>query len=286
MKEKPMRFSFIDVSEEYPLQCSVCDRVLPDDTISCGDILYFPTFGDSDSWQPEAIKTIWGVDPFADFGVCEACLRGHCGAVPELAPDDWLNEHLERHLAGQAENQHRHEWVVFSTAIEDGCLMLQCVECGLMGTVDDPTREEWADAFHSPSRPYRWSDEARVRLHGKGPFHVVRAERNVHRCDCPSRTGTIRKQEYERFPAEIMAPDECITPEARKELEDLAELVSQSDLCSKLFPYFLLSYQSDTGTEPSGVVKRIASRIEQVDSLGLHCSPSVVARVLREFGKG
>jgi hypothetical protein len=181
---------------------------------------------------------------------------------------------------------HEHEWVVFSTAIEDACLMLQCVECRLMGTVDDPTEEEWEDAFHAPSMPYRWSDEARVRLHRKRPFHVVRAEQNAHGCDCPSRTGTSGRQEYERFPAEIMAPNECITPETRKEPENLAEFVSWSDLCSRLFPYFIRSYHADTRTEPSAAVMVIANRIEQIDSIGLHCSPSIVARVLREFGKG
>ena len=35
----------------------------------------------------------------------------------------------------------RHSWVVFSTALEEGWLMLQCTKCGLHGTVDDPTLE-------------------------------------------------------------------------------------------------------------------------------------------------
>jgi hypothetical protein len=32
-----------------------------------------------------------------------------------------------------------HEWVVFSTVLEQGWLMLQCVNCGLHATVDDPS---------------------------------------------------------------------------------------------------------------------------------------------------
>ena len=281
-----MRFNHLDVDEKWPLECSVCGRVLPDDTITCGNILYSPFFGDSDDWQPEAIRTIWGVDPYADFGVCEACFRGHCGAVPELTPDDWLREHLERHRKDQAEGQHQHEWVVFSTALNDGCLMLQCVECGLVGTVDDPSREEWSEAFHAPSRPYRWFDEKRVRIQGRGSFHVVRSEKNAPKCDCPTRTGNATEREYERFPAEIMAPDPALTPEDRKELTDLADLVSKSDLCGNLFLFFVRSFQDATGNEPSGAVKRIASRIAQIDRMGLHCSPFVVARVLREFAKG
>ncbi len=57
-----------------------------------------------------------------------------------------------------------HEWVVFSTALEEGCLMLQCVKCGAMGSVDDPSKEEWSEAYHAPASPYRWQDAARVRV--------------------------------------------------------------------------------------------------------------------------
>jgi hypothetical protein len=57
---------------------------------------------------------------------------------------------------------HQHEWVVFSTALKECCLMVQCVECGTIGTVDDPSQKEWQDAFDAPSNPYRWDDESRV----------------------------------------------------------------------------------------------------------------------------
>ena len=66
----------------------------------------------------------------------------------------------ERAVKGKACEQH--EWAVFSTALKESWLMLQCVECGIMGTVEDPTKEEWTAAFHAPSQPYRWLDDARV----------------------------------------------------------------------------------------------------------------------------
>lgn len=44
----------------------------------------------------------------------------------------------------------KHEWVVFSTVLEQSWLMLQCVNCGLHATVDDPSKEEWSEAFHAP----------------------------------------------------------------------------------------------------------------------------------------
>jgi hypothetical protein len=68
-----------------------------------------------------------------------------------------------------------HEWVVFSTALRDVCLMVQCVECGASGTVDDPTKEEWSEAFHAPTRPYRWDDDARVGVRWRGPLDITRA---------------------------------------------------------------------------------------------------------------
>jgi hypothetical protein len=70
----------------------------------------------------------------------------------------------ERAVKGKA--CERHEWVVFSTALKECWLMLQCVQCGIMGTVEGPTEEEWAEAFHAPSRPYRWLDDARVVVKG------------------------------------------------------------------------------------------------------------------------
>ena len=59
-------------------------------------------------------------------------------------------------------NVHHHIWIVFSTEVTRCCLMLECAECGTFGTVDDPTIEEWGQAFHAPSNPYPWTDNARV----------------------------------------------------------------------------------------------------------------------------
>src|SRR5579884_2769794 len=55
-----------------------------------------------------------------------------------------------------------HEWVVFSTALQEVCLLVQCAECTALGIVPDPSRDEWAKAFYAPQRPYRWHDSSRV----------------------------------------------------------------------------------------------------------------------------
>lgn len=182
-------------------------------------------------------------------------------------------------------NHHTHEWVVFSTALAEGWLMLQCVECLARATVDDPTEEEWAEAFHAPSRPYQWTDETRVHLRKEPPcpLYVVRTEKNAPICNCPSRQ---EPKVYERFPAEILVPGEKLTQEEKNELEELADLVSKSDLCSSEFPFFLKSYQDATGYEPAGAARQIASLIETIDGMSLHLSPSVVAKVLRLYVAG
>ena len=69
----------------------------------------------------------------------------------------------------------KHEWVVFSTNITEATLIVQCVECGEMGTVNDSSEEEWKQAYHAPSKPYRWLDETRVKSSGQNRLYVVRA---------------------------------------------------------------------------------------------------------------
>lgn len=57
---------------------------------------------------------------------------------------------------------HEHDWWVFSTAIQDVVIMCQCRDCGAFGIVEEHSREEWGQAFHAPSHPYRWHDPERV----------------------------------------------------------------------------------------------------------------------------
>jgi hypothetical protein len=49
-----------------------------------------------------------------------------------------------------------HEWMVFSTAVIECVLMLECAKTGAYGIVRNPTKEEWREAFYAPSDPYRW----------------------------------------------------------------------------------------------------------------------------------
>ena len=52
--------------------------------------------------------------------------------------------------------KHKHEWVVYSTAVGDRVILVEC-NCGLRGVVEEPSKAEWGEAFYSPSKPYRWT---------------------------------------------------------------------------------------------------------------------------------
>jgi len=70
-----------------------------------------------------------------------------------------------------------HEWVVFSTCLGTIGMMCECVICGAFGVVPDSTREEWSEAFHAPTRPYRWhggDERVVIKKSGSGQTHYVR----------------------------------------------------------------------------------------------------------------
>lgn len=182
--------------------------------------------------------------------------------------------------SAQSNVAHAHEWVVFSTILADRALFVQCVGCGTSGTVDDPSKKEWKRAFRAPSRPYRWDDESRIRQRGVLPLHVVRAV-PCKGCDCPNRRRADAR--YERFPAEIITPGAPLTAQEKAELQELADFVRESDLCSHWFPFFLRSYQVDAGRCFSPATHAITDRIEEIHRMSLHCSPAVVSRVLSVF---
>jgi hypothetical protein len=54
------------------------------------------------------------------------------------------------------------DWWVYSTALADRSLLVKDRNSGDLGYVPDPTESEWAEAFHAPSKPYRWPHAERV----------------------------------------------------------------------------------------------------------------------------
>ncbi len=182
-----------------------------------------------------------------------------------------------------------HEYVVFSTALEEGCLMLQCVNCGLHATVDDPSKEEWSEAYHAPSKPYRWHDETRVVTHAEHPAdqpYVQKKLATAKKCPCYSKLGVQEPGDYERVWIEATRPKPDVTAESRNELLELAAVAEKAgDLCSTLFPLFIEGFQQDTGGEPSHAVRWFAKQIDKLRAMGVHCSSSVIATLLRHLAK-
>jgi len=184
---------------------------------------------------------------------------------------------------GGCHADHAHQWVVFSTALVDHCLLVQCVQCLDWGIVEGPSSAEWSEAFHAPSRPYRWNDGARVRITGGGKPYVAQSSNT--KCECHDRRGLPLPGEYERVSGEIINLREPLMPTERAELEELARFVGTSDLCSFFYPVFLKGYEEDTGRRHTPAVRRIARCIEAIDTKGLHFSPGVVSLVLREHAR-
>lgn len=54
------------------------------------------------------------------------------------------------------------DWWVYSTSLSDGSLMVEDRNSGDRGYVPNPIKSEWSEAFHAPSNPYPWKDDARV----------------------------------------------------------------------------------------------------------------------------
>jgi hypothetical protein len=57
--------------------------------------------------------------------------------------------------------KHEHKWIVFSTALVNAVIMVEC-ECGAYGIIEEYTQDEWSKAFYAPSNPYKWHDNNRV----------------------------------------------------------------------------------------------------------------------------
>lgn len=185
----------------------------------------------------------------------------------------------------QSPFDHHHTWVVFSTAMGEKWLMVQCVDCGLHGTVENPTSEEWRQAFHSPSRPYQWLDESRVVFHSEVPAwkrYVVRSE-IANKCECYARRGVIEPHDFESFPNHATRPPITLTDADRAELLDLVDVVKEGALCSFLFEIFLKNATRDIRVVHGPAVKEVSRRVSLFDRKGMHCSPSVVARLLTEI---
>ena len=67
-----------------------------------------------------------------------------------------------------------HEWFVFTTFLSEVWIGVQCINCGVLGAVKEPTKTEWGEAFHAPGNPYRWSHgDDRVTVDPQGRYDAL-----------------------------------------------------------------------------------------------------------------
>lgn len=94
-----------------------------------------------------------------DIPLCPKCASAICGGLGEETVKAYPLD-----LSGDADQEpesHSHSWIVFSTVMDQGWLMVRC-KCGGVGVVKDPTSAEWGQAFHAPFSPYSWPEPDRV----------------------------------------------------------------------------------------------------------------------------
>lgn len=58
----------------------------------------------------------------------------------------------------------KHRWIVFSTALSSGELMLACSRCDAYATVLPEDSAEWSAAYYAPSSPYLYRGNGKLKL--------------------------------------------------------------------------------------------------------------------------
>ena len=127
------------------------------------------------------------------------------------------------------------------------------------------------------------------RIENRLPTQVAREKRYVVRteasqkCECYERRGILEPRGFERFPNELTRPLINVSQDDRDELASLAETVRNGKLCSFFLRHFLKCCQQETGFVPGEAVKEVSRRVSKIDRMGLHCSASIVSRLLIEI---
>ncbi len=177
---------------------------------------------------------------------------------------------LSNQMSNQEMNSCCHEWAVFSTALQQGWLMLQCTICGSHGAVEDPSETEWAKAFYAPTHPYVWEDGSRVvvRSHG-GSSYVARRESG----------------ELERVPREIIRHLPQVTQQEADDLLGIVRFVEQEEMTSELLCLFIQSASEWSGQSPSAGIAALCDRLHQFAEHGTVFSKQWVINAIRWYAK-
>ena len=58
----------------------------------------------------------------------------------------------------------KHRWMVFSTALCSGELMLECSRCYAYATVKSADSSEWSEAYYASRRAYLYRGDGKLKL--------------------------------------------------------------------------------------------------------------------------
>lgn len=72
-----------------------------------------------------------------------------------------IDEHAP---CGESARGDTHDWLVFTTYMEDVSIGVFCRRCGADGVIQRPTKADWDRAYGAPENPYRWRNGCAVRF--------------------------------------------------------------------------------------------------------------------------
>jgi hypothetical protein len=91
-----MRWQAFEVSPEWPLECVVCENLIPDEDADLDEEAYILDAYDTPNEETEAFgKAFEMPDPLADIHICRECLHRYGSLDKDSDPMEWLEAYLE-----------------------------------------------------------------------------------------------------------------------------------------------------------------------------------------------
>ena len=91
-----MQWSTLEVASEWPLECVVCENVIPDEDAEVDDVVYILDAYDTPNEEVQAFEKAFEMqNPLADFHVCRECLDRYGQFGEDGDPMEWLEAYLE-----------------------------------------------------------------------------------------------------------------------------------------------------------------------------------------------
>ena len=91
-----MQWGTFEAASEWPLECVVCENVIPDEDAEVDDVVYILDAYDTPKEETEAFQKAFEMpNPLADFHICRECLHCYGPFGEDGDPMEWLEAYLE-----------------------------------------------------------------------------------------------------------------------------------------------------------------------------------------------